>query len=85
MMTFQSFAFADIYSGGRSSGTFNAIYGSPISEYGYTSIYDNARNNWNGITSKVSVGKTTSISGDPDIYSIGNSNHNRSLRANLIL
>ncbi|MEK3760996.1 matrixin family metalloprotease [Paenibacillus sp. FSL P4-0338] len=49
----------------KSGGNFSAWYDSSVASYGYTGAYDTARSNWGGITSKVSIGKTSS----PDGYS----------------
>ena len=62
---------ADIFSGGRTNGIFNAYYDASVSSHGYTTYYDQARQSWNGISSKVSIGKTTSTSDYPDKYYIG--------------
>lgn len=59
--------------GGRSTGKFNAYYDASVTTYGYTGIYDTARTSWNGISSTVSIGKTTSASGLPDKYYVGTS------------
>lgn len=44
---------ADIFSGGRTNGIFNAYYDASVSSYGYTTHYDQARQSWNGISTNV--------------------------------
>ncbi|MBN3526553.1 hypothetical protein [Paenibacillus apiarius] len=70
-MVFSSVVSAAYFNGGRSSGSFSAYYHSSVSSYGYGNHYDTARTNWNGISSKAKVSKTTSTSGDPDRYYVG--------------
>jgi len=68
---FASISFADFFSGGRSSAVFYAYYDSSVTSYGYTSHYDAARANWNGISQEVAINKTSSPSGTPDKYYVG--------------
>ncbi|KOY83310.1 hypothetical protein I6G82_06060 [Lysinibacillus macroides] len=57
------------------SNKFNSIltayYDSSVATYGYTSAYDDARARWGGISSDVSISKTTSTNNNPDKYYIG--------------
>lgn len=62
---------ADLFSGGRTSGIFEVYYDKSVSNYGYTTIYDDAYYQWNGITAKVSLSKTTSTTNYPDKYYVG--------------
>lgn len=67
-----STSFATIFSGGRTSANFNAYYDSSVASFGYTNAYDAARADWNAASNSVNVGKTTSTSGNPDKYYVGN-------------
>lgn len=49
----------------------SAYYDSSVANFGYTGAYDDARAKWGGISSDVSVSKTTSTSNNPDKYYIG--------------
>lgn len=64
---------AEYFSGGRKNNASPlAYYASSVSSYGYTSHYDAGRAYWNS-HSQVNIAKTTSTTGRPDIYYIGNS------------
>jgi len=67
-------AFADTWSGGRSSALRYTYYDSSVSTYGYGGSFDSARNNWNSISSKVFIYSSLSYN-DPkaDVYYVGNS------------
>ncbi|MCE5172731.1 hypothetical protein LQV63_26020 [Paenibacillus profundus] len=70
-MVLSSVVSAAYFSGGRAAGSFSAYYHSSVSSNGYDNHYETARTNWNGISSKVKVSKTTTTSGDPDRYYVG--------------
>lgn len=72
IVALSSISSADINSGGRSSAKFNAFYDSSVTSYGYKAAYDAGRSNWAGISSKVAIGYTSSSSGLPDKYYVGN-------------
>lgn len=64
---------AAYFGGGRKNNASPyAFYHSSVSSYGYTSHYDAGRAYWNSHP-RVNIKKTTSTSGRPDIYYIGNS------------
>lgn len=65
--------YAASFSGGRQSASFNCYYDSSVSSFGYVTAYNTAISNWNNTSSKVSISKTSSTSGNPDKYYIGNS------------
>jgi Matrixin len=63
---------ATIYGDKRNGGgVFNAWYDVSVSQKGYTSQLDWARSQWSGISSKVSIGKTTTATISTDQYYIG--------------
>lgn len=67
--------YGDYWAGGRVGKTdckISAYYDSSVATFGYTGTYDSARAAWGGISSKVSIGKTTSKTGNPDIYYVAN-------------
>lgn len=69
-------ASANTFSGGRSSAIFSAYYDVSVSQYGYTSIYDDGRTNWNGVSSKVTVSKSSSNCSSCDEYYAGTTANN---------
>lgn len=64
ILVFSSFATADTFSKKRLVGTYSAWYDSSVSSYGYTGSVDAARQHWGGISSKVSISKTTTSDGN---------------------
>lgn len=62
---------AETYPGGRNSAVFYAYYDSSVASYGYTAQYDAARSNWAGLSSKVAVNKSGSITSGTDKYYVG--------------
>ncbi|MFD0698545.1 hypothetical protein ACFQZT_31205 [Paenibacillus sp. GCM10027628] len=64
-------ASATTWTGGRTSGIFTAYYDSSVSQYGYTSIFDEGKNNWGGISSKVAITYTSSNTSTSDEYYAG--------------
>lgn len=66
-------SYANSCGGNRSSGAiFSIYYDSSVASYGYTAHLDEGYKAWNGISSNVKLSKTTSTSGYPDKYYIGN-------------
>jgi hypothetical protein len=65
---------ATYHSGGRSSATFSAYYDSSVASYGYTSHYDDGRNNWNALfVPGVAITKTVNNFSTADEYYVGTS------------
>ncbi|RKP54416.1 hypothetical protein D7Z26_13775 [Cohnella endophytica] len=62
---------ATTYWGGEASAIKDAYYDGSVASYGWGSIFDSGRSNWGGISSKVSIGKTTSTANYPDKYYVG--------------
>ncbi|MDT0124904.1 hypothetical protein Q9R46_19725 [Paenibacillus sp. RRE4] len=76
-ISISSIVSADYWPKGRSSAKFNAYYDSSVSSYGYTSAFDAGREGWNGISSNVAIGKTSSTSGLNDKYYVGTTTNSR--------
>lgn len=55
----------------RTTGTFSAWYDTTVSQKGYTTQFDWARSKWSGISSKVSINKTTTATSSTDQYYVG--------------
>lgn len=73
-LIFPGTAFADIWGGvftDRTDAVFDAYYDASVASYGYTDHYDQAREWWSYVSSKVYIGKTTSTSNYPDKYYAG--------------
>ncbi|OME89932.1 hypothetical protein BK124_30005 [Paenibacillus amylolyticus] len=64
VVLFSSFVSADVFPKKRLEGKYSAWYDSSVSSYGYTGSVDAGRQSWNGISSKVNIGKTTVKTGN---------------------
>jgi len=62
---------ATTFSGGRTSGIFNAYYDSSVFSYGYSPHFDAGKNNWGSISSKVNITYMNNTTGYPDKYYVG--------------
>ncbi|WP_054404081.1 matrixin family metalloprotease [Paenibacillus solani] len=62
---------ATVFSYKRSTGTYSAYYDYSVEQKSYTTQYDWARSKWSGISSKVSINKTTEPSTATDMYFVG--------------
>ncbi|MFE0560676.1 hypothetical protein ABES58_23070 [Paenibacillus lautus] len=63
---------ATVFSYKRTTGIFNAYYDYSVAQYGYTSQFDWARSQWSGISSKVSIGKSSKQDKTTDMYFVDN-------------
>jgi predicted Zn-dependent protease len=62
---------ATIYNGGRISADHPIYYSSSVSSYGYGTHFDQARNNWNVLSTQVNLWKNASSTSQTDDYYIG--------------
>lgn len=72
---------ADLYFMTRNAGgKFSAWYDKSVYQYGYNGHFDHARNEWSKISSKVSIGTTTSPNKySTDEYHVGNTENTKIL------
>lgn len=71
MMLFPSISHADIFTGNKAgNGNIQAFFSSSVDSYGYTTIYRTAQDRWRGISNNVTLNRTLSTNGFPDLYNI---------------
>ncbi|PIC70765.1 hypothetical protein CSV77_07545 [Sporosarcina sp. P16b] len=71
MMLFPSVSHADIFPRNRAdNGHVQAFFSSSVATYGYTTIYRTAQDRWRGISSNVTLERTLSTNGSPDLYNV---------------
>lgn len=71
LLAFSGSASALTFSGGKTTAIKNAYYTDSVYGFGYQTIFDEGKNNWNAVSSKVQINWVSSASGLPDKYYVG--------------